>query len=160
MTSVAQLVRAWHRASHSPHPSLIPRLSPQKRGGRRESLVTSAGKLVDFRRLALVPAGFLQLLFEVGIYFIGKPTDINDSWIRYVQVEGNRSWRYRVINIHIFISGSFLHQEGVIEALEGGKSVLSNKWFSTSLILLIYFCLTVWSTHINAYESVHDPKIC
>ena len=32
--------------------SLVPRLSPQKRGGG-ESLVTSAGKVVDFRRLAL-----------------------------------------------------------------------------------------------------------
>ena len=28
----------------------------------------------------------VQLLFEGGIYFSGKPTDINDSWIRYVQV--------------------------------------------------------------------------
>ena len=25
------------------------------------------------------------LLFEGGIYFIGKPADINDGWIRYVQ---------------------------------------------------------------------------
>ena len=40
-------------ASISDHPpSLVPRLSPQKRGGG-ESLVTSAGKVVDFRRLAL-----------------------------------------------------------------------------------------------------------
>ena len=43
-----------------------------------------------------------------------------------MHLEGNRSWRYRVIDIHVFISGSFLHQEGVIEALEGGKSVLSD----------------------------------
>ena len=43
-----------------------------------------------------------------------------------MHLEGNRSWRYRVIDIHIFISDSFLHQEGVIEALEGGKSVLSD----------------------------------
>ena len=34
--------------------------------------------------------------------------------------------RHQVIDIHIFISGSFLHQEGVNEALEGGKSVLSD----------------------------------
>ena len=24
------------------------------------------------------------LLFEVGVYFFGKPANINDSWIRYV----------------------------------------------------------------------------
>ena len=33
-------------------PSLVPRLSPQKRGGG-ESLVTSAGKVVDFRRVII-----------------------------------------------------------------------------------------------------------
>ena len=33
--------------------SLVPRLSPQKRGELGESLVTSVGKVVDFRRLAL-----------------------------------------------------------------------------------------------------------
>ena len=33
-------------------PSLVPRLSPQKRGGG-ESLVTSRGKVVDFCRLGL-----------------------------------------------------------------------------------------------------------
>ena len=27
-------------------------------------------------------AGFVQLLFEGGIYFFGKPGDIHDGWIR------------------------------------------------------------------------------
>ena len=25
------------------------------------------------------------LLFEGGVYFFGKPADINDSWIRYIR---------------------------------------------------------------------------
>ena len=29
---------------------------------------------------------FVQLLFEGGIYFFGKPADIKDGWIRYVRV--------------------------------------------------------------------------
>jgi len=29
---------------------------------------------------------FVRLLFEGGVYFFGKPTDINDGWIRYVRV--------------------------------------------------------------------------
>ena len=33
---------------------------------------------------------FMQLLFEGGVYFFGKPRDINDGWIRYVRV---RWWR-------------------------------------------------------------------
>ena len=28
----------------------------------------------------------MRLLFEGGIYFFGKPADINNGWIRYVQV--------------------------------------------------------------------------
>ena len=35
-------------------------------------------------------AHFVQLLFEAGIYFFGKPRDINDGWIMYIQV---RQWR-------------------------------------------------------------------
>ena len=27
----------------------------------------------------------VRLLFEGGVYFFGKPADINDGWIRYVQ---------------------------------------------------------------------------
>ena len=30
-------------------------------------------------------ARFVRLLFKGGAYFFGKPTDINDGWIRYVQ---------------------------------------------------------------------------
>ena len=26
-----------------------------------------------------------RLLFEAGVYFFGKPTEINDCWIRYVR---------------------------------------------------------------------------
>ena len=33
---------------------------------------------------------FVRLLFEVGVYFFGKPWDVNDSWIGYVRV---RRWR-------------------------------------------------------------------
>ena len=28
----------------------------------------------------------VRLLFEGGVYFFGKPRDLNDGWIRYVQV--------------------------------------------------------------------------
>ena len=28
---------------------------------------------------------FVWLLFKGGVYFLGKPADINDGWIRYVQ---------------------------------------------------------------------------
>ena len=35
-------------------------------------------------------AHFVRLLFEGGIYFFGKPGDIKDSWIRYIQM---RRWR-------------------------------------------------------------------
>ena len=35
-------------------------------------------------------ACFVWLLFEGGVYFFGKPGDINDSWIRYVRV---RRWQ-------------------------------------------------------------------
>ena len=31
-----------------------------------------------------------RLLFEGGIYFFGKPADINNSWLRYIQV---RQWQ-------------------------------------------------------------------
>ena len=31
-------------------------------------------------------ARFVRLLFEGGVYFFGKPGDINDGWIRYVRV--------------------------------------------------------------------------
>ena len=31
-------------------------------------------------------ARFMRLLFEGGVYSFGKPGDINDGWIRYVQV--------------------------------------------------------------------------
>ena len=34
-------------------------------------------------------ARFVQLLFEVGIYFFGNPGDINDGWLRYIRV---RRW--------------------------------------------------------------------
>ena len=27
---------------------------------------------------------FVRLLFEGCVYFVGKPADINDGWIRYV----------------------------------------------------------------------------
>ena len=31
-------------------------------------------------------ACFVWLVFKDGIYFFGKPGDINDGWIRYVRV--------------------------------------------------------------------------
>ena len=31
-------------------------------------------------------ARFMWLLFKDGVYFFGKPGDINDSWIRYTRV--------------------------------------------------------------------------
>ena len=31
-------------------------------------------------------ARFVRLLFEGGVYFFGKPGDINNGWIRYVRV--------------------------------------------------------------------------
>ena len=34
-------------------------------------------------------AHFVRLLFEGGVYFFGKPQDINDGWIRYIRV---RRW--------------------------------------------------------------------
>ena len=37
---------------------------------------------------------------------------------------GNRCWRYRVLDIHIFINGSWKYQDAVIEALEGAASIL------------------------------------
>ena len=39
---------------------------------------------------------------------------------------GNRSWRYRVLDIHIFINGSWKYQDAVAEALEGAGSVLGS----------------------------------
>ena len=38
---------------------------------------------------------------------------------------GNRCWRYRVLDIHIF-NGSWKYQDAVAEALEGGASVLGS----------------------------------
>ena len=34
----------------------------------------------------LFAARFVQLLYEGSVYFFGKPKDINDGWIRYIQV--------------------------------------------------------------------------
>ena len=31
-------------------------------------------------------AHFVRLLFKGGVYLFGKPADINNGWIRYVQV--------------------------------------------------------------------------
>ena len=31
-------------------------------------------------------ARFVQLLFEGGVYFLGRPGDINDGWIRYKRI--------------------------------------------------------------------------
>ena len=35
-----------------------------------------------FDQTLRLAARFVQLLFEGGIYFLGKPRDINDSWIK------------------------------------------------------------------------------
>ena len=41
--------------------------------------------LVFFLLLFFLLLTFQQLLFEAGVYFFLKPTDINDGWIRFTQ---------------------------------------------------------------------------
>ena len=64
---------------------------------------------------------------------------------------GNRCWRYRVLDIHIFINGSWKYQDAVAEALEGGASVLGSLQvhmeltiYCSIVIITKYRCYTVW----------------
>jgi len=44
---------------------------------------------------------------------------------------GNRSWRYRVVDINISVCGDVLLLEGLQDALEGAHSVLAGLHFAT-----------------------------
>ena len=41
--------------------------------------------LIRWRATIYFAARFVRLLFEGGVYFFGKPGDINNSWIRHVR---------------------------------------------------------------------------
>ena len=53
------------------------------------NLVRQAGMTYFFNQmpqlLFILLHVFVRLLFEGGVYFFGKPSDTNNSWIRYIQ---------------------------------------------------------------------------
>lgn len=64
---------------------------------------------------------------------------------------GNRCWRYRVLDIHVFINGSWKYQDAVVEALEGAASVLESLEvrmefaIKPSIVIITkYLFYTVW----------------
>ena len=74
-------------------------------------------------------ARFVRLLSEGGVYFFGKPGDINDGWIRYVRV---RRWR-------LLDAASSTHSLSVLLSVvvttRTTQTVLALAWWPSSKII-------------------------
>ena len=77
----------------------------------------------------------LRLLFKDGVYFFGKPADINDSWIRYV----------RAIQRRLLDAGSSIHNLSVLlSAMEKScttrTALALARWPSSELFACVCVC--------------------
>ena len=76
------LIFSWSNLPQQQEWSLpvVPTLWHQRRSRMKKSYRISSFRWRGYSLLVSV-----WLLFEGGVYFIGKPADINDSWTRYIQ---------------------------------------------------------------------------
>ena len=78
---------------------------------------------------------FVRLVFEGGVYFFGKPGDINNGWIRYVRVR-----RWRLLNT---VSSTY-SLSGLLSAVEmtcTTQTVIALVWWPSSEIICTRVCV-------------------
>ena len=88
--------------------------------------------------------------------------------------DGNRNWRYRVVDVDISVCGDVLLLEGLQDALEGAHSVLAGLCFATltppishastcnplkHLHFLLPLCLSPLCHHLAHYSSITSEQV-
>ena len=116
-----------HNAVHSPSHIVTPLSTPCLRCDEEDqcSILSAVFLQSDHADTAQFCAATIQgwLLLEGGMYFLGKPTDTNDGWIRYVRALGkptdtNDGWiRYvRAIQWWVFDAVNSKHSLSVLQS--------------------------------------------
>ena len=86
-----------------------------------------------------------RCLFCGSVYFFRKPGDINDGWIRYVQMG-----RWRLLDV-VSNTRSFSVLLSAVGTTRTAQTVLALAWWPSSEIICVHTCARAWFTSRGDY---------